>query len=126
MQRPTLFKLISDNPELYGKLSYTSGTRTILGVYEFGVAPDSPNIPYVVWTVLGGVPYLNFDSVSQSDRLIIQIDVYAKTGSETISITNLIRSVIEMHCHVIDIRGIEKQQDGTFSYSFDVSWHVKL
>ena len=98
----------------------------ILRVFEFGMATENPKMPYVVWQVAAGTPYNNFSCGAQADKILVQFDVYATTGSQSKQILALLREVLEPHCYIVDLRGTDRDSDGVYRSSFDASWHVTL
>jgi hypothetical protein len=122
MKNLELFPIVSADNDLRNLL-YRDGK---VQFYEFGLAQGEPVLPYVVWQQVGGDSYLNFDSISQSDRLLVDVMIYAKTGSEAKSLVNSLRKVLDKVGYVDDIGILELQDSGTYKYTMTYAFHVTL
>ena len=115
-----LFSLMSVDLELNSYLRDSNYFRA----FEFGMATEKVQLPYVVWQVVSGTPYNNYSCAASADKVVIQIDVYGKTGKESSNIAKAIRRVITLHGYITDIRGTSRDVDGVYRTSFDTSWHI--
>ena len=117
-----IFQVATAHAALKAKL--TKGG--IVQFYEYGLAPEKPSLPYVVWQQVDGDAYINLDSVSSADRLIVEFNVYSNTGADVKLIVNMLREALELRGYPDDIGGFEMQPSGVFKYTLDFSFHVTL
>lgn len=99
----------------------------ILRVYEFGLAPDAPIKPYLVWQDISGDPQNNLDCPARTDHLTIQIDIYTTDPLHLRTIREAVRKALELDnsCTVIDLRGNEREPvTKLYRTGFDSNWFV--
>jgi len=100
-------------------------SENILRLYPFARAPDEPQAPYATWQTVTGYPDNNLDSRPDSDRAVIQIDVYAVDIDTVKQVAKAIRDAIELDCYIV--RYGEPDNDPVTNMphcSFDASWII--
>ena len=116
-----IFKLARADPAVRALLE----SNNILRVWKFGQAPEQPEAPYVTWQTIAGDSNSSLDSRPVSDRVIIQIDVYATDEDVVEQVAEAIRYAIELDCYVVRYGEADKDPVTNMPhYSFDVSWIV--
>lgn len=115
-----IFSILNSTPAVTALLR----SGNILRVFEYGMAIENVKLPYVVWQVISGVPYNTLNCPPSTDKVRVQFDVYAGTGSQSKSIAKLVRDAIEEQCYIIDMYGTHRDTDGVYATQFDTSWHV--
>ena len=94
-------------------------------VYPFGEAPAKVTKPYAVWQVVTGFPENCLGGVPDMDSFLVQLDIYADTGSEARVGAEALRDAIEPAAHVVAWRGEGRDPDtNNYRYSFDSNWWV--
>ncbi|HCE4018589.1 DUF3168 domain-containing protein [Acinetobacter baumannii] len=121
MIKVPIFKLARADPAVKALLE----SDGILRVWKFGQAPEQPEAPYVTWQTITGDSNSSLDSRPVSDRVIIQIDVYATDEDVVEQVAEAIRYAIELDCYVVRYGEADKDPvTGMPHYSFDVSWII--
>lgn len=94
-------------------------------LYPFGEAPQGTATPYAVWQLIGGAPDNYLGCRPTHDQYSVQIDVYADTGSQAVTVAEYLRDSIELTAHVVGWR-IHGRDPDTRRYrvGFDVDWIV--
>ena len=118
-----IFKLLNESDEV--KAFLKSGN--ILRVYEFGLAPDAPQKPYLVWQDISGVPQNHLDCPANTDHITIQIDIYTLEPLQLRNIREAVRKALELDnsCTVRDLRGNEREPiTKLYRTGFDSNWFV--
>lgn len=84
-------------PEIYERLTAVPEVTAILGdrIYGHGGAPQSPGVPYAVWSIVNDDPSVNLSSAPGSDRFTVNIDLYSKTDDGIAQLTGAVRDAIE-------------------------------
>lgn len=121
-----IFKLLNASNELKPYLE-TKHPKVVLRAYEFGLAPDSPRKPYLVWQDISGIPQNHIDCPALTDHLTIQIDIYADESDDLLVIKNIVRRALELDnaCTVTDLRGNSREPDTKlYVTGFDSNWFV--
>lgn len=105
--------------------------RSLLGeypvrLYPFGRHFDEVVYPYAVWQNIDGDPQNYLKQRPDIDRFSVQIDVYADTDTEVITVARALRDAIEGNAIIIRW-GTQELEPSTmkYRYSFDVDWLVK-
>lgn len=118
-----IFKLLNASDEV--KAFLKSGN--VLRVYEFGLAPDEPQKPYLVWQDISGVPQNHLDCPANTDHITIQIDIYTLEPLQLRTIREAVRKALELDnsCTVTDLRGNEREPvTKLYRTGFDSNWFV--
>lgn len=118
-----IFKLLNASDEV--KRYLKSGN--ILRGYEFGLAPDSPKKPYLVWQIISGDPLNHIDGPSITDHMTIQFDIYTDNADQLDLIRESARKALEVDnsCTVVSLRGNERDHDSKLLRTgFDCNWFV--
>ena len=118
-----IFKLLNASDEVKAFLQ----TGNILRVYEFGLAPDAPVKPYLVWQDISGTPQNHLDCPANTDHIIIQIDIYTLEPLQLRTIREAVRKALELDnsCTVTDLRGNEREPiTRLYRTGFDSNWFV--
>ena len=99
----------------------------ILRAYEFGLAPDAPIKPYLVWQDISGDPQNHLDCPARTDHLTIQIDIYTTNPTQLSLIKEAVRKALEVDnsCTVTSLRGNERESETKlYRTGFDSNWFV--
>jgi len=117
-------------PPIFSIISADTGAKAVLGTspirfFPFGQAPDDVTLPYAVWQTVSGVPENYLAGVPDVDSLMVQVDVYAATGSAARTAAEAVRDALEPEAYVVAWRGEGKEDDGVFRYSFDVDFLIE-
>ena len=118
-----IFALLNASDEV--KAFLKSGN--ILRAYEFGLAPDAPVKPYLVWQDILGDPQNNLDCPARTDHLTIQIDIYTTDPMQLSLIKEAVRKALEVDnsCTVTSLRGNEREPETKlYRTGFDSNWFV--
>lgn len=118
-----IFKLLNASDEV--KAFLKSGNK--LRAYEFGLAPDAPQKPYLVWQDISGVPQNHLDCPANTDHITIQIDIYTLEPLQLRNIREAVRKALELDnsCTVTDLRGNEREPiTKLYRTGFDSNWFV--
>lgn len=106
---------------LYKILHDSAPVAAIVGsrIYR-DFAGDAPAAPYVVWTLLAGVPENNLSSAPPSDRYSVSVDGYSLTEAASDALLVACRDAIEAVGHVLTIQSLGREADShLWRYSFD-------
>ncbi len=118
-----IFKLLNASDEV--KAFLKSGNK--LRAYEFGLAPDAPQKPYLVWQDISGVPQNHLDCPANTDHITIQIDIYTLEPLQLRNIREAVRKALELDnaCTVTSLRGNEREPETKlYRTGFDSNWFV--
>lgn len=118
-----IFALLNASDEV--KAFLKSGN--ILRTYEFGLAPDAPIKPYLVWQDISGDPQNNLDCPAKTDHITIQIDIYTTNPTQLSLIKEAVRKALEVDnsCTVTSLRGNEREPETKlYRTGFDSNWFV--
>ena len=94
-------------------------------LYPFGMQDDNVIYPYAVWQNIGGAPENYLKQRPDADTFSLQVDVYADSPDDVVSVAKALRDAIETHAYITRWGG--QQQDAEtkrYRYSFDVDWIV--
>lgn len=115
---PPIFKLCVADPQVTALLG-TKPTR----VYLFGNAPQDVQRPYVVWKTIGGEPENYLGERPDIDYFDIQVNVYAQSASEAMTVAKAIRDVVESSARITRWGGDDRDPaTKDYIYSFDVEF----
>lgn len=112
-------------PNIFAPVEADAAVKAILGVrfYPFGEAPQGVVLPYAVWRTVTGSPENELGDVPITDSWLLQIDVYASSGTSARSCAQALRDVVEKHAYIVGWRGEDRDPDTkNYHYSFDVEW----
>ena len=118
-----IFELLNASDEV--KTFLQTGNK--LRAYEFGLAPDAPQKPYLVWQDISGVPQNHLDCPANTDHITIQIDIYTLEPLQLRTIREAVRKALELDnaCTVTDLRGNEREPiTKLYRTGFDSNWFV--
>jgi hypothetical protein len=118
-----IFKLLNASDEVKSFLQ----TGNKLRAYEFGLAPDAPQKPYLVWQDISGAPQNHLDCPANTDHITIQIDIYTLEPLQLRTIREAVRKALELDnsCTVTDLRGNEREPiTKLYRTGFDSNWFV--
>ena len=118
-----IFKLLNASDEVKSYLK----SGGILRAYEFGLAPDSPVKPYLVWQDISALPQNHLDCPANTDHITIQIDIYTLAAEQLRAIREVARKALEIDnsCVVTDLRGNMRDPDTKlYRTGFDSNWFV--
>lgn len=87
-----------------------------------GIAPAGTEAPYATWQEVARIPDNLMDGNSAFDRVTLQLDVWATTGSEARSIARQLRQALKAAGYITAWREEPPTQDSElFRVSFDFS-----
>ena len=118
-----IFKLLNASDEVKAFLQ----TGNKLRAYEFGLAPDAPQKPYLVWQDISGIPQNHLDCPANTDHITIQIDIYTLEPLQLRTIREAVRKALELDnaCTVTDLRGNEREPiTRLYRTGFHSNWFV--
>ena len=118
-----IFKLLNASDEVKAFLKSDNKLRA----YEFGLAPDAPQKPYLVWQDISGTPQNHLDCPANTDHITIQIDIYTLEPLQLRTIREAVRKALELDnaCTVTDLRGNEREPiTKLYRTGFDSNWFV--
>ena len=118
-----IFELLNASDEVKSFLQ----TGNKLRAYEFGLAPDAPQKPYLVWQDISGVPQNHLDCPANTDHITIQIDIYTLEPLQLRNIREAVRKALELDnsCTVTSLRGNEREPETKlYRTGFDSNWFV--
>lgn len=118
-----IFKLLNESDEVKSFLQ----TGNKLRAYEFGLAPDAPVKPYLVWQDISGDPQNNLDCPANTDHITIQVDIYITDPLHLRTIREAVRKALELDnsCTVTSLRGNEREPvTKLYRTGFDSNWFV--
>lgn len=118
-----IFKLLNESDEVKSFLQ----TGNKLRAYEFGLAPDAPVKPYLVWQDISGDPQNHLDCPANTDHITIQIDIYTLVPDQLRLIREAARKALELDnsCTVTSLRGNEREPvTKLYRTGFDSNWFV--
>ena len=118
-----IFKLLNASDEVKSYLK----SRGILRAYEFGLAPDSPVKPYLVWQDISALPQNHLDCPANTDHVTIQFDIYTLEPQHLRTIREAVRRALEVDnsCTVTSLRGNEREPESKLYHTgFDSNWFV--
>ena len=118
-----IFALLNASDEVKSFLQ----TGSKLRAYEFGLAPDAPVKPYLVWQDISGDPQNHLDCPANTDHVTIQIDIYTLVPDQLRLIREAARKALELDnsCTVTSLRGNEREPiTKLYRTGFDSNWFV--
>mgnify|MGYP000629637594 FL=1 len=118
-----IFALLNASDEVKSFLQ----TGNKLRAYEFGLAPDAPVKPYLVWQDISGDPQNHLDCPANTDHVTIQIDIYTLVPDQLRLIREAARKALEVDnsCTVTSLRGNEREPvTKLYRTGFDSNWFV--
>lgn len=121
---PPVFALAAADAAVVAQLQTGSGP---LRVYQFGLAPQKGTpfyaVPYAVWQFAYGSPENYLGGRPDTDFQGVQLDVYAATEAKAREIAEKLQHALELHGHVVNIRGEEiDTPTGLARSGFDVEF----
>lgn len=110
---------------VYGVLHGAAAVAALVGtrIYrEF--AGNAPTAPYVVWSMLAGVPDNHLSGVPPSDRYTVRIDCFARDEAESDALLIACRDAMEAAGHQVQtIQSLGREADTTlWHYVMDVDF----
>lgn len=63
--------------------------------FEFGTAPTLETVPYATWQEIQGTPFNVVEGAPSTDRVKVQIDVWATSASEARAVSRAVRRAID-------------------------------
>ena len=118
-----IFALLNASDEVKSFLQ----TGNKLRAYEFGLAPDAPVKPYLVWQDISGDPQNHLDCPANTDHVTIQIDIYTLVPYQLRLIREAARKALELDnsCTVTSLRGNEREPiTKLYRTGFDSNWFL--
>ncbi|MDO6646190.1 DUF3168 domain-containing protein [Acinetobacter guillouiae] len=93
-------------------------------IYE-DIAPNGTKFPYVIWSLVGGVPNHNLDCPPKIDHLTYQLVVYDIERARASEIRKAISVVLDPLCTITNLHPnhVERVADtNIFGRGFDANW----
>ena len=118
-----IFALLNASDEVKSFLK----SGNILRVYEFGLAPDKPVKPYLVWQDPDADPINNIDCPAITDHVMVQIDIYSDKPNDLRNIREAVRKALEVDnsCTVTRLNGFPQDPiTKLYRIGFDSNWFV--
>ncbi|WAT06489.1 DUF3168 domain-containing protein [Rouxiella badensis] len=95
-------------------------------LYPFGMQDDKVTYPYAVWQNVSGSPENYLGTRPDIDSFTLQVDVYADTAAQAVTVAKVMRDAIEPHAYITRWGDQERDTETKrYRYSFDVDWIVK-
>lgn len=110
---PPIVDLAKENPALVALLGANP-----FRFYAFGDAGDGPVYPYVTYQVVSGLPDNYLAGRPDSDSWVLQVDCWAKSESEVVSIAAGIRDAVELDSYITNWGG-SNRDPVTRNYRFN-------
>jgi hypothetical protein len=89
-------------PPVQQTLTAAAAVTAIVGQRIFQtVAPQDTSQPYVVWTLVTGVPGNNLSDPPEYDDQRIQIDCWSLSQSQCRQLAQAVRNAIEAQTHIV-------------------------
>jgi len=92
-------------PQVYQALFNNGTVNAIVSnrIYRHGNAPQGVGKPYIVWSLISGVPENTLSETPNIDRLPIQVDCYHQTDVGIVDLAKAVRDAIEPLAHMTNI-----------------------
>ena len=117
---PPIFNLIFADSTAKNLLLNGDGS---IRFYEFGLAPQSPSYPYVVWQVVTGSPENYLSGRPDEDGFTLQVNVYANTVTNLTAVTKALRDAIELDSYIARWGSTQKNTEtNKYQFDFDVDF----
>lgn len=104
---------------IVGKATQTTAAR----IYRPGSVPAGLVQPYVVWSIISGVPENNLSDLPPSDRVTLQVDCYSPSEGGIVALATAVRNAIEPAAHMtgipVDMRETEEPKLFRIALQFD-------
>ncbi len=106
---------------VYKILHDAAPVAAIVGVRIYrDFAGDAPIAPYVVWSMLSGVPENNLSQTPPTDRYSVSVDCFALTEAASDALVLACRNAMEAAGHVQTIQSLGRESDTKlWRYSMD-------
>jgi hypothetical protein len=102
-------------PPIFALLKAAPAVTAIIGatpkVFRHGIAPQGTVPPYVVWSVISGVPENNLSDLPPIDRLTLQVDCYSTTDDGIEALATAVRNAIETVAHMTGMPINQRETD---------------
>lgn len=103
-------------PNIYATLLEDNAVTSIIGsnpmrAYRHGSAPQDTSKPYIVYSIISGVPENNLSAVPNVDKYSIQVDCYHQTDSGVQSLTIAVRNSLESIGYMTNIPVDEREPE---------------
>lgn len=100
-----------------------AGVPAVSGRVYRDYAGDAPVAPYIVWSVLAGVPENNLSDAPPGDRWSVSVDVFATTAAQSDTLTFAARDAMEAIGHVLTIQSLGRESTGLWRTTMDADIH---
>jgi hypothetical protein len=111
--------------------SLLTGADGRLRLFPFGEAPQQCARPYAVHQIVYGGPDNSLSCIPNTDSFGVQIDVYAETADQALTVAGAIRDALEATIQALVVRynGASREAvagaiNRVYRYSFDVEWRI--
>jgi len=103
-------------PPVYRLLHENAAVRALLGdsptrVFGAGTAPQDTTKPYVVWTLITGVPENSLSDLPTHDRMPVQLDCWAVKEADVRVLATAVRDALEPHAHMTGVLLSEREAE---------------
>lgn len=114
-------------PPIYTVVTGNSSVTALIGTrfYPAASAPQGVTKPYATYQNISGVPENYINQVPDVDEYGIQVDCFAESYAQVVSLAEAIRDAVEPVAHITAWRGDQRDPETMmYRFSFDVAWHV--
>lgn len=115
---PPIFQLISSDVGAANALLDGSG---VIKFFAFGSVPQKASQPYAVWQVITGEPQNILSGDVPTNRVSIQIDVYASKANSVIAISEAIKCALKLSAYMTRF-GDTQIDDATGLHKFSMDY----
>ena len=111
-------------PNLTAILTGDTATNAIVNGKVFRTfAEGTPAAPYIVWTIISGVPENNLSDLPDFDDARIQVDCYSGSQSQARQLGDAAQAALESLGYVV-FGPIETREEETQLYRRQFDWEI--
>jgi hypothetical protein len=111
-------------PNLTAILTGNTAVHAICGDSVFRTfAEGVPVAPYIVWTIISGVPENNLSDLPDFDDARIQVDCYSKSQQQARQLGEAAQAALETLGYVV-FGPIESHEEDTLLYRRQFDWEI--
>lgn len=117
-------------PPVFALMNASSAVKALIGsspvrCWEDVVPQETPARPYLVWSIVGGVPENYLDQVPTMDSGRVRIGVWSTSVTERRTLANAVIAAIEPSAHMVGIPvGTYEPETGLYGYWIDFQFWV--
>lgn len=115
-------------PPIFGLLNAAAPVKALVGtapvrIYRPGSVPAGLTQPYVVWSIISGLPENTLSDLPTADRVTLQVDCYSNTEGGIVALATAVRNALEPAAHMtgipVDMRETEEPKLFRMALQFD-------